>query len=446
MGEASAIASSIDVGETARREYSQLEKIMTPANSAREFTMANDTVDTVLELPGLYGPFTFPEKLLQKIWLRREFDESRAFTTDGRRVTVVHGGKWNLMGGPDFKNARVRFGDGPVVTGDIELHLHAADWSAHRHSRDVAYDGVILHVVLFPPSTSHVTLGAGDISVPVFVLLPLLFHDLEEYAADDAVEVLANRPAAQIVERLGSLPLEKLTSLLTGLAESRWRQKVRFARMRIDRLDWEEACHQTVLEILGYRFNRAPMLRVGASIPIRAWAQSTLDLDAAFEVGRAWALQGLRPANHPRVRLRQYASWSRARPEWTQQLIAAGSKIPDISETNATTDFRRIHKISGLRRMWNQEITDGAVGGTRFDNLVCDGFLPLLAARGICEAQQLWFHWFTGDIPPLWNQALRQLEVFSQRVRPACHGAAQGLLGWLIEHERSATVSAGRSA
>lgn len=416
---------------------------MTAANSAGELTMANDTV---LELPGLYGPFTFPEKLLQKIWLRREFDESRAFTTDGRRVTVLYVGKWNLMGGPDFKNARIRFDEGAEITGDIELHLHAADWSAHRHARDPAYDGVILHVVLFPPSEGHVTRGVGDASLPVLVLLPLLFHDLEEYAAEDAVEVLANRPAAHIVERLGSLPLGELVSLLTGMAEARWRQKVRFARLRIDRLGWDEACHQTALEILGYRFNRAPMLRVGTSIPIRAWAQSTLDLDAAFESGREWSLQGLRPANHPRLRLRQYASWSGARPDWTTRLSTLGSKIPAASKMETTPDYRRAHRLSGLRRTWNQEITDGVIGGTRFDNLVCDGFLPLLAARGICKPQQLWFHWFTGDIPPLWSRALRQLEMFSQRVRPACHGVTQGLLGWLIERERSAAVSEGRSA
>ena len=107
---------------------------------------------TVAELQGLYGAFSFPEKLLQKIWLRGDFDRA-AVANDGRRVRVLHPGKWNLLGGPDFTAARLRFGDpgGREVTGDVELHLHAADWHTHRHAEDPAYDRVVLHVVLFPP-------------------------------------------------------------------------------------------------------------------------------------------------------------------------------------------------------------------------------------------------------------------------------------------------------
>ena len=402
----------------------------------------------VLELPGLYGPFTFPEKLLQKIWLRREFDLRRAFTTDGLQVTVIFPGKWNLMGGPDFKNARIRLGDGPEISGDIELHLHAVDWLAHRHAHDRAYDGVILHVVLFSPAVDYVTQGAGGVTLPVLALLPLLHHDLEEYAANDAVEHLANRPAAHIVELLGMLPLEQVTSLLAENSEVRWIQKVRYAKLRVDRLGWDEACHQTALEILGYRFNRAPMLRLGAAYPLTCWTHATAapDLDAVFGSGQEWSLQGLRPANHPRVRLRQYASWTRARQNWTKRLRALGLNLPKVERDVATHEVRRVHRFSGLRRDWNEEITDGAIGGTRFDNLLCDGFLPLLAAVGVAEARSLWFHWFCGDVPPLWRQALQQLEVFSTRIRPASHGVTQGLLGWLIARERSAPVPTGRSA
>ena len=105
----------------------------------------------VAEMQGLYGPFSFPEKLLQKIWLRGDFERAAAVTTDGRQVRVMHPGKWNLLGGPDFRGARLRLGDGPELTGDIELHLRAADWVAHAHAQDRNYDGVVLHVVLFPP-------------------------------------------------------------------------------------------------------------------------------------------------------------------------------------------------------------------------------------------------------------------------------------------------------
>ena len=120
--------------------------------------------------------------------------------------------------------------------------------------------------------------------------------------------------------------------------------------------------------------------------------------------------------------------------------------LPHLQVPEETRHVRRAHGLPGLRRAWNEEITDGAVSGTRFDNLMCDGFLPLIAARDVSFAGELWHHWYTGDVPPLWRQALRQLEVFASPNNPAAHGVIQGLLGWLIEHERCTPASTGRSA
>src|SRR5688572_1170402 len=55
----------------------------------------------VAEIQGLYGAFSFAEKLLQKIWLRGDFNRAGAVLSDGRRLKIVHPGKWNLLGGPD---------------------------------------------------------------------------------------------------------------------------------------------------------------------------------------------------------------------------------------------------------------------------------------------------------------------------------------------------------
>src|ERR1044071_3371281 len=93
---------------------------------------------SVAEVQGLYGPFFFGEKLLQKIWLRGDFEKSAARLVDGRSLRIIHPGKWNLLGGPDFKSARLAFGDGPEICGDVELHLRAVDWMAHGHAADAA--------------------------------------------------------------------------------------------------------------------------------------------------------------------------------------------------------------------------------------------------------------------------------------------------------------------
>lgn len=437
----------------------------------------------VAEIQGLYGAFTFPEKLLQKIWLRRDFDHRAARTLDGRTVRVVHPGKWNLLGGPDFRLARLRFDDGPEVLGDVELHLRASDWDAHHHAADPAYAGVVLHVVLFWPDPGHVTRAGNGAPIPVLPLLPLLLHDLEEYATDEAVEVLANRPAAALTDELALLPAPELRRLLEAQALARWRQKVHFARIRLEKLGWEGACHHAALEVLGFRYNRAPMLRIASRWLLAAWAAGEVDLEAAYSLeSDAWSLQGVRPANYPRVRLRQYTAWAAARPAWPAALARLLDALPPAGPAADTRDFRRQQALPALRDRIATGICADTVGGGRLENLICDAFLPLAAARpGASSAPPRapgaqpghdhpaatasirdhygpasrsatgpdlgsvpasgpdyyapWFHWFCGDLPPFVPAGLRHLSVCEARGQPLCHGLAQGLLGWLIERE-----------
>jgi hypothetical protein len=103
-------------------------------------------VAAVAELQGLYGAFLFPEKLLQKIWLRGDYDGTDARTVDGRRSEILHPGRWNLLGGPDFRAARLRIEGGREFVGDVEIHVRCEDWAAHAHASDPAYDDVVLHV------------------------------------------------------------------------------------------------------------------------------------------------------------------------------------------------------------------------------------------------------------------------------------------------------------
>jgi hypothetical protein len=398
----------------------------------------------VAEIQGLYGPFTFTERLLQKIWLRGEFDAMHAVAEDGRPLRIAHPGRWNLLGGPDFRQARLLLG-GEDLTGDVELHLHASDWAAHAHAMDHAYTQVILHVVLFPPVPGEQARRADGRPIPTLVLLPLLLHDLEEYAAEEAVEMLANRTDWRAAEELARLPIVEVRAMLFKQAEERWRQKVRFARRRLARLGWTEACHHTVLEILGYRFNRAPMLKTAARAPLAAWIGGAVDVASLFAAeGSSWALQGVRPANHPRVRLEQYASWTRARPDWPERLTRLGEALAVRSLEGGlpTSSARRRIGLPGLRLRIASEIVADAVSGSRLDNLVCDGFLPLLTARIERELFPLWFHWLVGDLSPRLHLVLKSLAVFDGHVQPACHGLAQGLLGWMLARENGRNCSA----
>jgi hypothetical protein len=375
----------------------------------------------VAEVQGLYGAFSFPERLLQKLWSRGDFDATAARLADGRGVQVLHPGKWNHLGGPDFSGARLVI-DGCEVTGDVELHLHARDWATHGHAADRAYDNVVLHVVLFP-CTERGTPAAGGRTLPILCLLPLLHHGLEEYAAEEAIEHLAGRPMHRAQEVLGALSHQELDTLLKKHALKRWQDKVHFARERIRRLGWEGACHHAALEILGYRFNRAPMLSVATTWPLKSWTERRIDPDEVFAaLSDRWSLQGVRPFNHPRLRLQQYARWCSARPEWTAWL-----RTQVGSNELVRSPAGRI-KLRGA-------LCDGVVGGSRFENLMGDGFVPLLAAETGLDLLSVWANGYAGDAPESLVSVLKALGVFGGRGRPVSQGPVQGLLGWMLAEE-----------
>lgn len=387
-------------------------------------------VAPVMEMSGLYGPYTFHEHVLQRVWAEQEFDLRRARTTEGATVEVLNPGKWNRLGGPDFLGATLRIG-GRVLTGDIEVHFHATDWEAHGHARNAAYSRVILHVVLFPPDVRQ----PGTQRLPTLVLLPLLLRDLEEIASDEALQRVTGRLEGAVWGDLRALSPDERRSRLQVLARDRWEQKRHFAALRVRQVGWDEAAHRTALEILGYRFNRAQMLSVAASHPLGEWRTVDVAARAFEEMAGRWQLQGLRPANHPRNRLRQYSAWVRTVPDWPARLRAmagladqspAGTLLP-VGETRRRLD------VAGLRRRLARDIIGGAVAGGRLDNLVCDGLLPLMAARESSDGFATWFCWPLGDAPDALKAALRPLSLASGGKEPACHGWGQGLLAWLLQ-------------
>lgn len=392
----------------------------------------------VAEMQGLYGPFTITERVVQKIWLRGDFDHTRLVLTDGRPLGIRTSGVWNLLGGPDFRGAQLVIG-GETVTGDVEVHFHAADWRAHRHEVDRAYDNVALHVVLFPPGAGERPARRGDgREIPTLVLLPLLHRDLEEYASDDALETITARDEWEEFAELAATPARE--ELVRQKANGRWRQKVHFATRRIARVGWTAAAHGTALEILGYRHNRAAMLAVATKYPLAVWVDGleTGRIDA--ENGACWQTQGVRPANHPRTRLRQYQAWVAAQPHWPERLRQMAKILPVGGMVAMPADrARRQLGLKNHREAFAHDLVGDAVGGTRLDNLVCDGFLPLLAAESGHDYGAAWFHWFLGDVPDQVRKALPKLGLAGRGSGPLSHGWAQGLLGWVLERESRAS-------
>lgn len=408
---------------------------------------AERRADAVAELAGLHGAFSFPERLLQRIWARGDFDARELRLRDGRAVRLRRRGRWNRLAGPDFFDAEIEVGEGAareVWRGAVEVHLRAADWDAHGHAVDPAYDGVVLHVVLFP-SMRDWTAGAGGRRIPILELLPRLERDLEAYAEEAAVEGIAGRPYSRLREQLAGVAPAVLRAEVERQAERRWWSKVRLAAERLGRLGWEQTCHQTALEVLGYRANRLPMLAVAECWPLAAWRAGDVTVEAVWETpAEPWHSAGVRPANRPRVRLAQYAEWVAARPDWPERLAAIGSEWaaaePEPAGEADLRSRRRRLGIAPARRRLLQEVCGDVLGGTRFDTWVCDAALPLVAARFGSGTEAWasgwaarWRAWNPGDAPEELVRLAREFEVSGSPDAPLAQGHLQGLLGWLAK-------------
>ncbi len=402
----------------------------------------SDTIDNPLlespggiaEFQGLYGAFHVSEVLLQKIWLRQQFAARNARTTDGEAVVVRSPGRWNRLSGPDFHDARLQIG-GRAVAGAVEVHFHAEAWAQHHHDRDRAYDDVVLHVVLFPPDQGRkpASTSAGR-TIPTLVLIDLLWQDLEAYAEDEAVAALAGRDPLPLLEGLLAMEEAPRRAAIVASMERRWREKTRFARLRIERLGWTGACHHTALEILGYRQNRAPMARVASRFGWDAWRAGRVTIDEALATAaEVWTTRGVRPANHPRRRLEQYADWAARVPDWPERLAALVLRELPENGIVPPTGERKANGTKELRARLVRELFGEAIGGTRVDTLIIDLVLPCLGATGPREAA--WTHWriwYPGDMPDALRTVARQLAA-PRAGGGLTNGLLQALFGLVLQ-------------
>jgi len=118
--------------------------------------------------PPLVRP-TLRERLVRCLWFDQEFDDVLR-TEDGGAVTVLSPGWWNLESGPDFRQAALRVDRGKTTKGDVEVHVYASGWTEHGHHQDEAYNGVVLHVVMWNDTGSATTPLEDGREVPMLAL------------------------------------------------------------------------------------------------------------------------------------------------------------------------------------------------------------------------------------------------------------------------------------
>ena len=218
-------------------------------------------------------PPTVRERIVRCIWFDQSLATDRLRCDDGQKLRVLSPGWWNLESGPDFRNAALRIGAGPVVKGDVEVHLQSGLWHGHGHDADPAYNGVVLHVALWNDAgRSSVATAAGAV-VPQLTLEPYLRTPLADLAESvdpaeypEAGEASSGRCHALLAE--GKVTLEWLERFLDHAGDQRIADKARRLAGRAADRDDDQLLYEAIAEGLGYKRNKAPALELARRLPL----------------------------------------------------------------------------------------------------------------------------------------------------------------------------------
>lgn len=407
---------------------------------------SEETQSGVWELQGPYGPIQISERFLQLIWFKGRFDQTDLRTEEGKTISLIHPGQWNHQEGPDFRKARWRE-DREVREGDVEIHFYPADWYAHGHDQDPAFNSVTLHVCLFPPEPGEkpVQTKSGQI-LPCLTMVARLEEDLESLAEEEGLLQLEQRDTRPWREAFLELSQEKQQERLWEGARKRWLRKVLAAEKVLEMLGWEDALHAATLEVLGYSRNRKPMRKVAQAFPYSVLRGSRYAVETLYLAGgEGWKLSGIRPANQPRKRLGQYLELISYCPEWPSQVfgwlemlgadIAPGQSVPWGEEAH----FRKQWLLSPARRQLAEELLNRKLSGNRLETWVTEALLPYFSAETGHDVFAFWQCWYPGDAPTEIQNLYRDLTANWEGRHIFSNGFIQGLLDLVIAEEAGYT-------
>jgi len=250
-------------------------------------------------------------------------------TLTGEEITLHHPGIWNHRAGPDFLRATFSTTEGRAFTGDVELHRHSSDWSAHEHSTNPAYQNVLLHVFWQADPGLADPPGAGIRQVALEHQISAPLTELISLFRSSPAEILAGEKPGRCYPLLLSLPPEKLREVLEEAGWHRLRQRRSLAQARVISLGYEQAVWVGLAEGLGFSENREPFASLARAVPI----QKLLKIpDSVERAAVLYGAAGLLP-DPTRSKVSERAlsllkrlwdSWWRVREDWAPYLLPGG--------------------------------------------------------------------------------------------------------------------------
>ncbi len=288
--------------------------------------------DRLKETPPPFSP-PISERQLQCLWADARWRPETLLSSRNEKITVLSPGTWNLEAGPDFLNAiLLTDSEQRRIQGDIEIHIHPADWNSHKHRQDPRYNKVIAHITFYPGELPADKLPPGTIQISLADTLRktpnFSFDNIDVTSYPYAVVENEKTPCAQILSQWSP---ENIKKLLEAAGEERLRRKTIQIQYGIQTIGSEQCLYEHIMAALGYKHNRKNFTRLAEIIPIES-----LRVISGNQPLAAYALllgiAGLLPAKEAgydtetrRIIRQLWDIWWKHRSEWDNNSISPGT-------------------------------------------------------------------------------------------------------------------------
>lgn len=208
-------------------------------------------------------PNNLSESQIVRVWQHQLLDGTRLVTEGGEPIEVIYPGRINDDQGADFRDAVITTSRG-LIRGDIEIHVRSSSWREHGHHRDVAYNRVILHVVMWHNARTVTNLQNGR-EVPILTLSRYIKIPASQGPGSACSPATLNMPCPKIAQRLNT---GTVTGFLDSAGEERFLAKVDGFRIELARTGAGQVLYQGIMGALGYSRNKLPFLELARRLPL----------------------------------------------------------------------------------------------------------------------------------------------------------------------------------
>lgn len=403
--------------------------------------------------------FDYTERHLQCVWADPLYRPAILVTNDGREVTVESPGRWNLEAGPDFIDAVIKAGN-MRITGDVEIHIHPADWLRHNHSKDPRYAKVALHVSYFndsipppdmPENVLQISLVNGLNSLPGFS-----FDDIDVIAYPHSAHNRVNPPCSTALLKCDS---DWIMNMLETAGMERIYTKASKISKSIAENGRMQSLYTEIMTALGYKNNKRNFRRLAGLVPVSellltkdnteayailmgaaglipsriapnwdretsvfvrklwdVWWKRRSEWEDRTMSSKEWQTAGMRPHNHPIRRMAAAASIARSLPSIEKELARRSATEPEKWCRNACS----LIKKTATMKYWRKRLSlEGCVhqsdiallGDHRVAAILSNVIIPYMLAADVDVTE------IVQNLPPEDNNSIIRLMAYTLLTR-----------------------------